>query len=98
MATAMLAQIAQILNLVIEIREQTLDPGQEFGADLAELNAPRRAVQQPDLQFVLKLADGLAEGGLGDAEFPRGPAEAAGLNHFDEGAELPKIDIHKHYR
>jgi hypothetical protein len=98
MATAMLAQVAQILDLVIEIREQTLDPRQKFDSDLAELNAARRPIQQPDLQLILELANGLAEGGLRHAKFPRGPAEAASLNHLDEGAELPKVDIHKHIR
>jgi hypothetical protein len=75
-----------------------LDPRQEFGTDLAELNAARRPVQQPDLQLVLELANGLAEGGLGNAKFPRSPAEAASLNHLGEGTELPEVNIHKHYR
>ncbi|WNV07316.1 hypothetical protein RSO67_17395 [Tardiphaga sp. 709] len=98
MAAAMLTQVSQILDLVIEIRQQALDSREEFDTDLAELNAACRPVQQPNLQLILELANGLAEGGLGDAKFPRGSAETASLNHLDEGTELPKVDIHKHYR
>jgi hypothetical protein len=46
------------------------------------------------LQRILELANGLTESGLGNAKFPRGPAEAASLDHLDESTKLPEVDIH----
>jgi hypothetical protein len=94
MAAAMFTQIAQVLQLVVEIGQQPLDPGQEVRAHLAELDAAGGAIEQSHLQRVLKLPHGLAQCRLGHAEPACGTAEAAGLHNLDKGLELPKIDIH----
>ena len=92
----MLAQIAQVLELMIEIGQQALDAGQEIRADLAELNAARGAVEQPHLQFILQLPDSLAQRGLRHAERPCRTAEAAGLHDRDESSQLPQVHIYHH--
>jgi hypothetical protein len=93
MTAAMFAQVAQILELAIEIGEQALDARHEIRADLAELKLSRGAIEQPHAQAILELAHRLADGGLRHPERTRRGAEAAGLDDADEGAELFQVEL-----
>jgi hypothetical protein len=93
MTAAMLAQIAQILELAIEIGEQALDARHEIRADLAELKLSSGAVEQPHAQVFLELAHRLADGGLRHPERARRGAEAAGLDDADEGTQLFQVEL-----
>jgi hypothetical protein len=95
MTPAVLAQILKVCQLVVEIGQQALDAGKEFGADLAQLKASGGTVEQANAQFVLQLPDGLAYRGLRHAEEARRPAEAAGLDDGRERSQLTQI-IYRH--
>jgi hypothetical protein len=94
--TTVLAQVLQVLKLMIKIGEQPLDTGQKINADLAQLKAPRRPVEQPYAQFFFQLSNGLAYRRLRYAERPRGRAKAAGLDHRYESSQLAEIEIYCH--
>ncbi len=81
-----------LLQRVAEVAEHRLQPLQQPRPGVGRRDAAGGAVQQAHAQPLLQVAQQVADGGGRDAEFGRGPAEAAMGRHGDEGGEAGEVD------
>jgi hypothetical protein len=68
-------------------------PHQEDGSGVGQRNAPLGAVQHPNAQLVLELADLLADRRLRHVQSLGGPAEMQLLRDRHEISEMPKVHV-----
>jgi hypothetical protein len=59
-----------------------------------QLHPAAIAFEEPDADLLLQLGDLTAQGGLGNVQALRCPAEVELLGDGDEVPELPKLDVH----
>ena len=70
---------------------------QQFAAGRVRHDAPAVAVEQPPLQLVFQLRQGLAGGGLRKSDAPRRAGDGAFLVDGREDLQLPESDLHGPY-
>ena len=78
---------------LVKLVEQLLDLAVEVASHRREVNAPRRAVEQPHAKRLLQLFDAPAEGRLGHVQCVGRLAEAAELGHGPKRLQIVEIEV-----
>jgi hypothetical protein len=79
-------KVVQILERVVEIAKRGADPFEQPLAGLGQCNATGGAVDQPQVEPALDVAERMAQRGSGNPEFGRGGAKAAMPGDRTEGS------------
>ena len=90
----LLADLADIAQRVVEVRQQTRHARQQSAAHIGELYLARGAIDRLEADFALEFAHTAAHRRLRQADFIAGAAEALQARDLDENPELTQRLIH----
>ena len=86
-----------MLNGMIEIGNEFLGRGAKFDASVGEFDTPGRAIEQPNVQFALKLADQHRNRRLRHVQLFGRAREVARFGNGDESLKLTEGYIHNQF-
>ena len=88
------AKIVEVFQRVVDIPECRADPRKQPLARFRQRDAARGAVDQPQIEPLLDIAQRVAQRRCRDAEFSRRRAKTAVPGDREEGGEVGRVDPH----
>ena len=85
--------VTELVLALVELVQGPVGPDQEHRAEPVEPDPPSATVEEGDAEFGLQARDGPAQGGLGDAQFGRGPAHVLVAGDGLEVTQLEQVHI-----